>query len=1165
MLKIVPVSPQMKTITIEARPMWETKKNLQPYVAEESMDMQRIAKYKEVKEVFDTYARKVIEIATQGVADENVLPTYEKLEDLFNQEKNAKTRALYKKACEDYKKLAASIIKKVADDFQLTKNFGKLFKEDSSAIYKNAALLGMKKEDLEVLGLYNNFSSFFTKYFTALSTTMCGVEHGSISFRIMENMERYWQNKQLVRAMEEDPELYMSIKDSIDKMNLEMCMTQDGIDAYNLLLGNTKNTGINSLVNEYAQKKHVRIKLLKPLYKIPLAKVEKQIVINSIENDDELRVVVLDSLPVAENILDFAKRCLKLTFDDEIKDTTYIYNKNLHTVSYLMFGQFDLLERALKQVELTALGKEQSITSLSHMDAAMKLIEEEPRKSFADIIHDNMAEALKAEKKIPAIRKLCEEQANIKSERAKIKECYDSILFVRRAISMIYTDEVENSFIEDVVGMRDTCAVFNKTYNMVRNYCTKNPIQKKTNDMFFNKGSFLSSFDADKFKEGTSLSTLLRKDGMYYLYILNPAVSTKLSSLAYVEDGGYDRLVYKQISGLSKMFPKCFVSAKDAVERYGLTEEIREIVANKRYTKEANDRESCLKWIQYCMDSFMKNPVWTKYYHVPFKEAEAYESANDFYTQTERHTIYMDWTEHLNEDYVRKSVMDGSAFLFQLYNHDFSPYHTGKDGNYTRILKQLFSEENIHKLNDTDETALKLASGGARLSFRKASIPYKATHGANEELQNKNALNPKKTSKFTYDICKDRRFMSDKFILHIGVQIGFRNEETYTYNLNQMVNEQILKESPNVLTIRTGEEHLLYYMATDAYGHILEQGDLNIIESQGEKFTMRIDFKEILQKREDEMQLAKEAWDYSIDIKDVKNGYVAYAVRAVLDIRDKYDAIIFLEDYSGDFVNKRRANVKAVYQQFQAALLNKLSNYVPTGKTYSETVQLSAPVSSLDDLKGQKGIVFFVNPSYTANVDRTSGFCNQYYDQFTYENMKKADAVCEKLDVQFDEKNREFLISLDDCIEPDKAWQLHTSGERSFWQNKKLAPFNCTEELADLMKDYHMSEFKEYKSVANKAFYERFFTIMRILLKMHYSDSVSGESYFLSPVTGYDTRSKKKGEPLNSSAEKTYLLMLKGIRDLNAINEKTLLIARDEKGKHKENWMKAIRYNLITE
>lgn len=41
MLKTVSASPQMKTITIEARPMWETKKNLQPYLADESMDMQR--------------------------------------------------------------------------------------------------------------------------------------------------------------------------------------------------------------------------------------------------------------------------------------------------------------------------------------------------------------------------------------------------------------------------------------------------------------------------------------------------------------------------------------------------------------------------------------------------------------------------------------------------------------------------------------------------------------------------------------------------------------------------------------------------------------------------------------------------------------------------------------------------------------------------------------------------------------------------------------------------------------------------------------------------------------------------------------------------------------------------------------------------------------------
>lgn len=310
------------------------------------------------------------------------------------------------------------------------------------------------------------------------------------------------------------------------------------------------------------------------------------------------------------------------------------------------------------------------------------------------------------------------------------------------------------------------------------------------------------------------------------------------------------------------------------------------------------------------------------------------------------------------------------------------------------------------------------------------------------------------------------------------------------------------------------------------------------------------------------MKQAKEIWDYSVDIKDVKKGYVASAVRTIVDIRQKYDAVILLEDYSGDFVNSRRANVKTVYQQFQAALLNKMSCYIPEGKLYSEAIQLAAPASSLDDLKGQKEIVFFVNPSYTSNVDHTSGFCNQFYDAFYYENKKKADEVCKKLDVQFADKEKEFLICLkedDFGLNTGKEWILHTSGDRTIWKDNKLCSFNCTEELAELMREYHLSEFKDYKVVADKAFYEKFFTIMKTLLKMHYSSVMDGEGYFISPVTGYDTRGKDSSEAVNSSSVKTLLIMQKGIRDINNIDEETLMIKRDEKGTHKEKWLHDIR------
>lgn len=1157
-MELLKANPHMKSVSIGAVPMWETKENLKPYLSESSMDSQRIKRYREVKDVLDAYAREVIKIATACVAREDMIPTYDNLEALFYNAVDAKSRAAYRKASTDFKRHMAGTVKKVADEYQLTKEFGKLFIKDKSALYKHAKEFGISSKSLSVLGLYQGFTAYFSKYFTSLSDViLCGTEHGSIARRILDNMETFWRNKKTLYEIKEGyPELFDLLKSAYDGMRINLCMSQDGIDAYNLLLGNMENNGINSLIYLWAQKNHVRIKLLKQLNKIPLAKVEKQVMINSIEDNEELSHVVIDTFKITEKILDFAKRWHSIRFDDAMKDTTFLLNKNLNMLSYKMYGNYDLISRALKEVPLSDREKEEHIISLRSIELAMKLIDETPQGSYGNVFREYFAAALAGRQLEETIRELCAKNVVIKN-RKMVKKYFDCVLQVRKAASYFYTAEIENVFIEDLSSMKDAFSDFNTAYNMVRNYCTKNPIEKTCNEMYLNNASFLNSFDADKFQNGTSMSTLLRKDGLFYLYVMNPAVSRKPAACGFTEEGGYDRLVYKQLTGLNKMFPKCFVSSQKAVELYGTTEEIRDIVGNKRYTKEAADRESCVKWIQFCIDAFQKNPDWMRYYKVPFKKSEEYTSANDFYTQTEKHTIYMAWSEHLSEDYVRQSVKDGTAFLFKLYNHDFSPYHTGKDGNYTRIIKELFSEENLRKINATDQSALKLC-GGAKLLLRKASIPYKETHEAHEELDNKNPLNPKKTSTFHHELCKDRRFMTDSFILRFGVQIGFRNEEISIYESNRHFNRQVQQGGANVLTIRAGEEHLIYYLVSDSEGKILEQGSLNTIKSHSEHFTVLKDYKAILEEREKAMTEAKEAWDYSVDIKDIRNGYVACAIHILLSIRDKYDAVIFLEDYSGDFVSRRRTNVKAVYQQLQTALLNKLSCYVPAGSSYSEAVQFAVPASSMDDLKGQKGIVYFVNAAYTANTDHTSGFCNQYYEAFTYENMHKASAICEKLNVSFDEKQAEFLIILNDDnfgLATGKKWLLHSKGIRSIWQDGKIKAFDCTSELVELMKDYHMSDFSEYKTVADKTFYIRFFTIMRVLIKMHYSGSSGEGSFFLSPVTGYDSRTKDDRFPNNSTSEKTYLVMLKGKRELDNIDEETLLITRDEKGKQKENWL----------
>ena len=1161
-------NPTIKTITIQAKPMWETKKNLKPYLSKESMDRQRIEKYKDAKVVLDNYACKVIEIATNIIADEDLAPTLDNLENLYNSVSGVKNRADYTKAAEAFKKYIAKSVKQIADEYQLVTKNGQLFVQDKSAIFKNAQVLGIERESLKVLSIYNKFTSYFSRYFTTLSDViLCGTGYGSIAHRIVENMEYYWKNwNTLMGIKEKYPDLYIMFLDNADLMNVTMAISQKGIDEYNSLIGNTNATGINSVISSYAQKHRVRIALLKTMNKIPLALVKKQVVVDVIENEEELSAVVSDSISLVKEILSFAERMLYFHWDKETKDSTYLLNKNINVLSNHLYGKWDMLEKAKNRVEISEYEKNERLISVSTLESIMAAIDEEPKKSLLDVVKEKMYEALLAESDIDKILAFADDGV-LKANRKKLKQFYDKVILVRQAVSFFYCNEVENVLVEDIAAMKDTFSEFNKCYNMVRNYCTKNPIEKNDMQMFFNKGTFLNSFDSDKYKEGISLSTLLRKDGMYYLYILNPAVSTKLSSVAYIDNGGYDRLVYKQLTGLNKMFPKCFVSAKTAEEDYGLTPEIKEIVSGKLYTKEANNREACVKWIQYCIDCFRKNEEWMKYYNIPFKNANEYESTNDFYTQTEKCTTHISWSEHLDEDYIRNSVVNGEAFLFQLYNHDFNPNHKGKDGNYTRILKEALSDENLMIINETEQTAVKLLSGGSSLTYREASIPFKETHAANEELQNKNHLNPKKTSQFAYALSKDKRFMTDSFTLRLGFQIGFRNEEIHPVELNRCVNEQILEKHPNVLIVRTGEEHLLYYMVTDPKNNILEQGSLNTITAKTSLgVPVLMGYKDILAKREEEMALAKEEWDYSTDIKDVKSGYVAYAVRKVLDIRDKYNAVIFLEDYSADFMNKRKANVKAVYQQFSSALINKLSCHVESGGLYKDAVQLATPVSTQDGLKGQKGIVFFVNAAYTSNADPTSGFVNVFHDSFRYENMKKAAAVCEKLTVDFDNKNKEFLITLNEDLfglTTGKKWTLHTSGARTLYKDKKMLKYDCTEEMAYLMRDYSLSDFRDYITVADKSFYERFFTIMQVLLKMHYGDAESMEGFFVSPVTGYDTRNAVTVAPINSSAIKTYLVMLKGVRDLQNIDAETLFIKRENTKDYLSDWTDYITRNVL--
>lgn len=1178
MNNVVKVSPQMKTIKFEARPMWETALFAKKFSGDDSLDAVRKESYGKVKDILDNHARFVIDMATRMVASENLLPTYDNLRELYfasRDRKNKDAVGRYEKAVKDFKNHVVEVVKNYATEYQLAKAQGDLFSPKKSCLLNGVADMELTDEEENLILLYNGFTGYFSKYFDSLSKTiLCGVEHGSIANRVIENMERYFQNEKVLADIKENhPALYedKDFASNVALMKVSYCLSQEGVDAYNMLLGDTCNSGLNSLINAYRQKNKVRVLGLKQLDKIPLCKKEKQVIVEKIETNEELASVISDSLPLVERLISYAKSVMETSLSMEDMEGIFVKTSLLSNLSMDIYGRWDKLQRLVDSYVNDNGLKQEEVVSLALLEKVIRmeeggLLDGETvvRGGVMDVVKNKLAEAVTAKMQIPSMKELCR-LGDVLSQKKTVKEFYEKLLLIRQTLRVFDLDKVENAFVEDLLSAQDMMREVNSIYNMVRNFCTKNPVKKDTYPVSFNKCSCLSSFDYDKFADGVSISSILRKDGHYYLLILNPEYSSKLPVEAKTEDGAFEQLVYKQLTGLNKMFPKVFL-AKSNQEIYAPSDRVLEIAQKKLYTKEAGDRDACVEWIRFCIDSFKKNADWMKNFNPVFRNPEEYVSANEFYTELEKCTIRMDFSERLDETYLRSAVRDGKVFLFELYNKDFSPYHHGKDGAFTRLFKEMFSEENLNKINHSDETAIKLASGGSELTFRKASLPYKETHPANEPIANKNPLNEKKESVFTYALCKDKRFMTDKFFLSLAIQVGFRNNEVNRYELNRRVNEQVLEKLPNMLSVRVAERHLLYYVVTSPDGEILEQGSLNVIRSGNGTQEVKTDYKQILTKRETEIMEAKEAWDYSKDIKNIKEGYLSQAIHTIVKLQEKYDAVIFLEDYSGTFVQKRMKNLKNVYQQFQKALLQKLSCFVPEGKGFADAICLACPVSSLDDLKGQSGIVYFVNPSYTANVDPATGFANQYYEAFVYESVKKAkDTVSKITDIQFDEDNQDFAITISEkdfgVSSLDKKWVLHTRGVRTIFKDKKYQEYDCTANMKQLFAEYGISSFEDMKTKdLNKRFYEQFFEIVSVMFRIHYYIPALEEEYVLSPVENKDgicfnSQMGKSGKPLCSAVIKTYLMGVKGLRDLQGINKETLFVERDEKGTHKDKWL----------
>jgi CRISPR-associated protein Cpf1 len=1177
--KLYPVS---KTIRNELIPVGKTLENIKKNNILE-VDEDRKKAYIRVKKIMDDYHKRLINEALSDFT----------LSDLDNAADLYLSGSKSAEDIENFSRLQDKLRNAIAKRLREHENFGKIGKKDIIPLLQK---LSENEEDYNALESFKNFYTYFTSYNKVRSNLYSDEEKSStVAYRLInENLPRFLDNIRAYDAVqiagiiaeelskEEQDELFW-----VDTFN--NVLVQDGINSYNKDIGK-----LNSAINLYNQKNATslgfrKVPKMKELYKQILSDREGNF-IDEFENDAELLDSMESYYSNLEKYLSSGKIQLMFTAlrESEGKDV-YVKNDIAKTsfsnvvfgswnrVDELINGEYDAgnsrkkdekyyekRQKELKKNKSYALDKIISLAATENIDVIGKYIEKlesdieairSNGKNFYDVVLRDHDRSKKLSKNKYAVQ--------------TIKGYLDSIKDFERDLKLINGSgqELEKNLV--VYGEQEAVlselSSIDSLYNMTRNYLTRKPFSTEKIKLNFNKPTLLNGWDKNKEKD--NLGILLLKDGKYFLGIMDTRANNAFvdSPLAKT-DSCYKKMDYKLLPGPNKMLPKVFF-AKSNLELYKPSDELLEKYEKKTHVKGENfSLEDCHKLIDFFKASINKHPDWSKF-NFKFSDTSSYKDISEFYREVEKQGYKISYTD-VDASYINNLVEEDKLYLFQIYNKDFSEYSKGKYNLHTLYFKMLFDERNlsniVYKLN-----------GEAEVFYRPSSISDEEmiVHKAGEEIKNKNPKKAAKkpTSRFDYDIVKNRRYCQDKFMLHLPITMNFGVEETRRFN--DAVNSTLRSEDKvNVIGIDRGERNLLYVVVIDSEGKILEQRSLNSIVDPN--YDIETDYHKLLDEKEGDREKARRDWTTIENIKELKAGYLSQVVHIVAELVLKYNAIICLEDLNFGFKRGRQKVEKQVYQKFEKMLIDKL-NYLVMDKSREqanpETVsgalnalQLTSKFTSFKELGKQTGIIYYIPAYLTSKIDPTTGFANLFYVK--YENVDKAKEFFSKFDsIKYNKDGKNwntkgyFEFAFDYKKFTDRAygrvseWVVCTVGERiikfkneeknNSYDDKVIDLTNSLKELFDSYKVTYESEVDlkdAILAIDDPAFYRDLTRILQQTLQMRNSSCDGSRDYIISPVKN------SKGEffcsddnddttPNDADANGAFNIARKGLWVLNEI------------------------------
>ena len=1027
--------------------------------------------------------------------------------------------------------------------------------------------------------------------------------------KFMDNMKAFAKIKQTSVA-EHFTDIYEGWKEYLNVESLEEIfsldyfsetLTQPHIEVYNYIIGKkilddgTEIKGINEYVNLYNQQqkdKSQRLPFLVPLYKQILSDREKLSWLSEeFDSDEKMLAAIKESYNQLHDLLmgeenESLRSLLSHIKDYDLTQINITNDLSLTEISQHLFSRYDVFTNGIKdelrvitprkkkegdeifEDRISKIFKTLKSFSIAFLDKLPQPVMEDGKpRSVEDYFMSLGAvntETTQKENLFVQIENAYEDARAIlqmketgdtlsqnKSAVAKIKALLDTLKdlqhFIKPLLGSGEEQEKDELFYGSFQMMWDELDAITPLYNKVRNWLTRKPYSTEKIKLNFDNAQLLGGWDVNKEPDCTGV--LLRKDGLYYLGIINKNYNRIFDADVTPTDGDcFTKIDYKLLPGANKMLPKVFFS-KSRIDEFAPSEAIVSSYKKGTHKKGTNfNLTDCYRLIDFFKHSINKHPDWSKFgFH--FSDTETYEDISGFYREVEQQG-YMLSSHPVSVSYINQMVDEGKLYLFRIWNKDFSEFSKGTPNLHTLYWKMLFDERNladvVYKLN-----------GQAEVFYRKASIKpeNRIVHQAHRPITNKNELNEKRTSTFEYDIIKDRRYTVDKFQFHVPITINFKAKGQN--NINPIVQETIRKDGfKHIIGIDRGERHLLYLSLIDLNGNIVKQMTLNDIINEYKGQTYKTNYHHLLAKREGERTDARRSWDTIETIKELKEGYLSQVIHIISKMMVEYNAIVVLEDLNIGFMRGRQKIERQVYEKFEKMLIDKLNCFIDKQIAPQEVggmlhpIQLTNKFESFGKLGKQSGCLFYIPAWNTSKIDPVTGFVNLFDTH--YETREKARLFFSKFQrINFNEEKGWFEFAFDYNDFTTKAegtrtqWTLCTYGERirTFrnpdnnhqWDDERI---ELTEEFKQLFEKYDINirgNLKEAISNQSDAqFYRDLLGLMKLLLQMRNSITNSEEDYLLSPVADenghfFDSREEIESLPNNADANGAYNIARKGL------------------------------------